>query len=636
MELFKRNLKLLEAKAPALYRMILDENPLFDINMYKMQNQNNYIIESKEAKCFLQSVYNVENEVKMMLHKVEKNVSTIILFGIGNGYALEHIINYYENLKEIIIIEPTVQIFKAYMENNDLTTILKKDLNITFLVNKKEDVVVQFLYLKMIESKNCAMVFHVSYCSVFNSYYNNVINNLNKFLKIKIGDITTLASQWQGWLVNSIKNLRIQDTIPIENIIDAFKGKTAVIVSAGPSLNKNMHLIEKLKEKAIIFAVGSAIKILDSNGIIPHFRVAIDASPGEKKIFDNINTRTSPLIFSNTLFYEILPEYAGDKFRFILETEYIGKYIYKKMNIPFKGFLSGASVANGTLNFLCDIGCSRIIFMGQDLSYTEEGLYAKGRYNTEKDNKEQIEKRKYTIVENIYGEKVYTTDSFLQMKYTLEDTIQRYPSIEFINATEGGLAIDGAVNLTAQELLDRILKEKEINIEQEIKDRLKNENIRKKYNEKLNQGLALMKHELIEIKNVQDDIIQNLRKLEKLKQKNASLNRLENEIRYLESLVKKVEEFSVYKEVIAMGLEANLLSIKTSFSYKGSDRNKIIESKERIITNSIALVKNYIELALLLIENETIKVDFEMSRVTNSEKKEKANVSKQVQGGSSV
>lgn len=167
---------------------------------------------------------------------------------------------------------------------------------------------------------------------------NNVVENLTKLLKVKIGDIATFAGQWKGWLVNSIKNLRIEDAIPIENIIEAFKGKTAIIVSAGPSLNKNMHLIEKLKEKAIILAVGSAIKILDSNGIISRFRVAIDASPGEKKIFDNINTRTSLLIFSNTLFYEILPEYAGDKFRFILETEYTGKYIYKKRNIPFKDF----------------------------------------------------------------------------------------------------------------------------------------------------------------------------------------------------------------------------------------------------------------------------------------------------------
>lgn len=98
---------------------------MFNINLEKIQVQNNYIIESKDAKYFLQSVYDIENEIKMMLDKVEIDVNTIILFGIGNGYALEYIINSYENLREIIIVEPSVQIFKAYMGNNDLNPILK-------------------------------------------------------------------------------------------------------------------------------------------------------------------------------------------------------------------------------------------------------------------------------------------------------------------------------------------------------------------------------------------------------------------------------------------------------------------------------------------------------------------------------
>ncbi|NSJ92692.1 DUF115 domain-containing protein, partial [Coprococcus sp. MSK.21.13] len=333
--------------------------------------------------------------------------------GIGNGYALEYIIENYKNLYEIIVVEPSLQIFKAYLQNNDLNKILKKDLHITFMVNKKEAFVVDALYFKMLESKNISMVFHVSYCSVFNSYYNNMTINLAKLLKVKTGDIVTFAGQWQLWLMNSIKNLKIENTMPIESIIDVFKKKTAVIVSAGPSLNKNIHLIEKLKEKAIIFAVGSAIKILDSKGIVPHFRVAIDGFPAENKIFNNIHTNASALMFTNQLYYEILPKYKGNKIRYILESEYLGKYIYKKVDIPFREFLSGASVANGTLNFLCGVGCKRIIFMGQDLSYTEEGLHAKG-LSTEKEDKKWIEKQKYTVVENIYGEKVYAIDAYLQ------------------------------------------------------------------------------------------------------------------------------------------------------------------------------------------------------------------------------
>lgn len=608
MTIYEKNLKFLKDNAPSLHKTILEELPLQQINLEKMPNQDNYIIESNEAKCFMQSIYNIENETKMMLNNIENNVDTIILFGIGNGYALEYIIKNYKNLYEIIVVEPSLQIFKAYLEEHDFTNLFKnkskKDLYTTFIVNKSEDSVVDTLYFKMLESKNISMVFHVSYCSVFNSYYNNMTINLAKLLKVKTGDIVTFAGTWQLWLMNSIKNLKIKNTIPMERILDIFKGKTAVIVSAGPSLNKNIHLIEKLKEKAIIFAVGSAIKILDSKGIVPHFRVAIDGFPSENRIFNNIDTNASALMFTNQLYYEILPEYKGDKIRYILESEYLGKYIYKKVHIPFREFLSGASVANGTLNFLCELGCKRIIFMGQDLSYTEEGLHAKG-LSTEKEDKKWIEKQKYTVVENIYGEKVYAIDAYLQMKYAMEATVKRYSNIEFLNATEGGLGIDGTENVKAQQVLDEKLKEEEnIEIKEEIQYILSDENIKKEYNEKIKQGLYIMKEELLKVSEIQEEMIKFLGNLNKLKQKEVSLNRIENEIRYLETLEEKLEEIPVYKEVISRALQADLLSIKTNFGYKGSNREKIIESKEKIIVNTIAKVKEYVHLAYRLIEDD--------------------------------
>ncbi|MDD4504556.1 MAG: hypothetical protein PHS15_06985, partial [Clostridiaceae bacterium] len=280
------------------------------------------------------------------------------------------------------------------------------------------------------------------------------------------------------------------------------------------------------------------------------------------------------------------------------------KYIYKKVGAAYQEFLSGASVANGTLNFLCEIGCDRIVFMGQDLSYTEEGLHAKG-VSSEKDDKAWVEKQEYTVMENIYGEKVYSIDVYLQMKYAMEATIKRYPNIEFLNATEGGLGIEGVVNVTAQEVLDESLKEeKAANIKEEIDCRLKDENIRKEYYEKMNQGMAIMKEELQEVIEIHKEMLKFLKKLTSLKQKNANFNRIENEIRYLETLENKLEEIPVYKEVIANALQADLLSIKVSFGYKGSDKNKIIESKERIIVSTIAKVKEYVHIAYKLIEDD--------------------------------
>ncbi|EJP6470962.1 motility associated factor glycosyltransferase family protein [Clostridium botulinum] len=615
MAIYEKNLNFLKDNNPLLYKTVVEDSPLQKIDLEEIDDQDNYIIKSNESKCFMHSIYNIENETKMMLNNVENNVNTIILFGLGNGYTLNYIIKKYENLYDIVVIEPSLDVFKMYLENHDFTNFFKhkskKNLYMTFIVNESEDFVVDEIAFEMMNSKNAAMIFHVSYCSVFNSYYNNMMINLSKQLKVNTGSIVTLAYQWQLWLFNSIKNLRVRDIIPIENIKDIFKEKTVVIVSAGPSLNKNIHLIEKLKEKSIILAVGSAIKVLESKGIVPHFRVALDAFPTEKKVVvDEINTSSSILMFSNQLYYGILPEYHGGKTRYIVQSDYLGKYIYEKNNISYIEFGSGASVANGALNILCQLGCKRIIFMGQDLSYTEEGLHAKG-VSTEKEDKEWSKKQEYTIVENIFGEKVYSITPYLQMKYTMEDTIKKYQGIEFLNATEGGLGIDGTENIKVQQVLDEKLKEEENLKIKEIQCIFDDEKIKKEYNEKIKNGLCIMKKELLEVSEIQNEIIMFIRKIDKLKQKNGSLNRIENEIRYLETLEKRLEEIPVYKEVIVKALQADILSIQTGFRYKGSDREKIIESKEKIIINTIIKVKEYIELAYKLIEDKHSSIVFE-------------------------
>ncbi len=608
MNIYSKNKKFIKLNAPDLYKTLTAETPLQNIHIEKMPDQNNYIMESNEAKCFMHSIYNMENEIKMMLSSVENNVDTLILFGLGNGYALEHIINKYKNLYEIVVIEPSLEIFKEYLKNWDLAKMLKvkKNLSISFLVNKSEDFIVEILFSKMAQAKNPSMAFHVSYCCVFNTYYNNMTTKLFKYLKVRRTDISTFSVSWRLWLFNTIKNLKTERTIPVECIIDSLKGKTAVIVSAGPSLNKNIHMLEKLKEKALIFAVGSAIKILESRGIIPHFRVAIDGWPAEQKLFKNINTQTSALLFSESLYYEILPEYKGPKIRMALESGQATKYIYKKAGIDYQEFLSGASVANATVNFLCDIGLKRIVFMGQDLSYTEEGLHAKGLgEETEKRDQEHLAKKRYTVVENIYGEKVYTTDVFLSMKYSIEDTVKRHPNIEFINATEGGLGIDGSVNLTAQEVFESILEGAPfIHIQEEIDARIKDEKLQKEYHEKINKALDIMKEELNDIKIVLNDMMKFLNKLNKLKQKNASIRKMESEIRYLETLQKRMEEIPLYKEVIINDLSSDFLSIKTTFGYKGSDREKAVESKEKILLNTAVIVKEYVDLACGILDGK--------------------------------
>ncbi|PAB60654.1 hypothetical protein [Anaeromicrobium sediminis] len=64
-----------------------------------------------------------------------------------------------------------------------------------------------------------------------------------------------------------------------------------------------------------------------------------------------------------------------------------------------------------------------------------------------------------------------TSAAFLGMKYLFQRIIEDYSEIEFIEATEGGLRIERAINKTFKEDLDvaRLLKNRSLSIHGFIK-----------------------------------------------------------------------------------------------------------------------------------------------------------------------
>lgn len=601
MNIYEANLSFFKSKVPQLYEILKNESPLCKVEIEESY-VNNCILSANAIKCFMHSVYDVENEMKMMFKNVENDAESIILFGIGNGYALEYIRNNYKNLKSLIVIEPSLEIFKRSLNMYDFHSLFRNawnnEINITFITNRNETFISQVTIQQGIRGNKIYIVNHIYILSVFLNYYRDINFSLSKQLKTTVGSFATISTQWKLWLINSIKNLKQNNIVPIEEIKDIFSNKTIVIVSAGPSLNKNIDLIKEIKNKAIILAVGSAIKILESNGIVPHFRVAIDAYKVEKTLFEGIDTKTSNLMFSNQLYFEVLPDYKGNRIRYILDTDFIGKYIYEKSEIKYIEFKNGPSVANGALNMMCELGCRRVVFMGQDLSYTEDALYAKGR-TLEIEDKIWLKEQNYEIVENIYGKPVYSIHSYLQMKYVMEKTITEYPEIEFLNATEGGLGIEGAYNITAIDLINKkLVYEEELDINS-LNESLNDNKIKEKYHNDILKGLELIKLELNEVVDIQKEIIHFLTKLEKIK--NKSLNKVENELDYISKLKNRLFEISFYREVIEKELRADLFSLITMYSYTGINREKKIESRKDVIIGSTNKVSEHIELTLELL-----------------------------------
>jgi tetratricopeptide (TPR) repeat protein len=99
------------------------------------------------------------------------------------------------------------------------------------------------------------------------------------------------------------------------------------------------------------------------------------------------------------------------------------------------------------------MGANIIAFMGQDLSFKEK-LHAgdvTGLFYSEGDIEDY--KRRNPIVKDIFGEERHTMVQFLGFRTSFEEAIKRFAGI-VINATEGGLPIEGAQTMRLKDFLD--------------------------------------------------------------------------------------------------------------------------------------------------------------------------------------
>ena len=100
----------------------------------------------------------------------------------------------------------------------------------------------------------------------------------------------------------------------INKLIDIFQGKPGVIVSTGPSLEKNIHVLKEHQDKLVIVAVGQALRVLMGYGITPDFICTVDFGEVNMAHFKGLMDSKVPLVCLNRTYAPLLKQYQGPKF----------------------------------------------------------------------------------------------------------------------------------------------------------------------------------------------------------------------------------------------------------------------------------------------------------------------------------
>lgn len=404
--------------------------------------------ELAERKKLINSKYDPMQEAINFINALELNTKTIpIIVGFELGYHTKALLKRFSDFERIFIIEPRLDVLKLAFEKIDLSEILSNksvsfisSLNSDYLINALSQLVNNPHYkrrLKLIVHTPSLELYcesHPGFADIIQRM--NVDPKMQKIMHDNFGKNIGLTLRSPG----------------ISRFFNKFTQRPIMLISAGPSLNQDIETIKTIKDKCIIISVTTCLKLLLANGITPDFISIGDPKQIMETHFEGLFELDIPLIFLPTVSSSLLRKYQGPKIAALQNDYKLCDIIEKKV---FKGRVDvGESVATLNLDASIKFGGDPIIFVGQDLAFSDGHSHASG-----------VDKRlsithKSKEVENVQNKMVPTSMSLMWFKDWIEKRINKDPSRTYINVSKSGARIKGTIEMSLEEAARKYAKEK--------------------------------------------------------------------------------------------------------------------------------------------------------------------------------
>ncbi|EJD1494704.1 motility associated factor glycosyltransferase family protein, partial [Campylobacter jejuni] len=454
--LLKESLKEIKSSK---FELILGKDNL-DINL-KDTSDNTFLYENVIDE--LNSMLNTYND-KYLLYPV------LYFYGFGNGVLFKALLQN-KNHQHIVVFEKDIEIiwvmfhildFSNELQNSRLMVLQTSSLDIEFFSN-------------FCSSKPFFQFSRIYFLELMSHYYERFhedVLELNKklaetFKYSILSHGNDPLDALQG-IEQFVYNLPQMITHPsYKELLSKRKNlsDTAIIVSTGPSLTKQLPLLKKYANKATIFCADSAYPILAKHDIKPDYVCMLERSEFTAEFFNHDFgefDREVCFIIKSVVHPNAINYLTKKTDNFTLVSTYASFINYLKLD-HFGYFNMGFSVAHMACYLSLHLKHKNIIFIGQDLAYAKNGNSHPDDYQ----NSATYESKAHEpILTKAYGGKgeVKTHHVWLMFKQNLEqdiEKIQKYLDTKVYNCTEGGARIKGAIEKpflwACENLLDKDL-----------------------------------------------------------------------------------------------------------------------------------------------------------------------------------
>ncbi len=465
-ELFNKNIEALsnlflkeslkEIKS-SKFELILGKDNL-DINL-KDTSDNTFLYENVIDE--LNSMLNTYND-KYLLYPV------LYFYGFGNGILFKALLQN-KNHQHIVVFEKDIEIIWIMFHILDFSNELQ---SARLMVLQTSSLDIEF-FSNFCSSKPFFQFSRIYFLELMSHYYERFHEDVLELNKKLVQDFKdSILSHGndpldalQG-IEQFVYNLPQMITHPsYKELLSKRKGisDTAIIVSTGPSLTKQLPLLKKYASKATIFCADSSYPILAKHNIKPDYVCMLERDEIVAEFFNNdfgefdkdIIFLVASLVHKKTISYL---EKNQRKYILIIKGQPFARYL----ELDDYGYINaGMSVSHMAYELAENLGHENIILIGQDLAYAKDGqTHSQGFIHANLHNGDyERDLDKFSTTAYGGNGKVQSSEIWTLFRQIFENFIA-FSKSKTYNCTEGGARIESAIEKPFKELCEDLLKNK--------------------------------------------------------------------------------------------------------------------------------------------------------------------------------
>lgn len=486
-DIYYKNLAVIKKKFPYIVEELEKAELGGEEYLFGENEGGDYLLYQRENGALIQntSMVNVDEECEVYMENLDFtfNRTAIILTAIRVGKMAEKILDKLNEKSVLFCVERDTRVlkevlhrrdFSEYLEDEKLILITTGDESMEEYIPMKQQIrsLVRTLFPNVI-AKTQPVIFPI-YDKGYISFSKEVLRHFQEeknYVQFAIGNnVDDTLVGVDNYILNNDQMVKHVGVNQFKEVCkDTYKGKPAIVVASGPSLNNNVHLLKGIEDKALILSCDGSLRMLKKLGIKTDAIGSVERTRETYECFYEKDTfpEETVLVCPTVVDPNIPPLF--DKSIMFPKAGLGDAHWVDTFSFGEKGCMAcGPSVSHMLFHFAHEMGCEPIILIGQDLAYSKDGLShnSEAKVVMETFDEERVaveaqtQKEYEYYVDDINGDKVPTNYIWKKFLKAYEDILADL-DVKAIDASEGGARIKGTDVMTLQEVIDTYIKDSE-------------------------------------------------------------------------------------------------------------------------------------------------------------------------------